>query len=115
MKKAKKKISIDTFCKAIVTVVMIHGIILTTASYVLAYLGKETVTEVSTVLITEVLAPVVTYLATNMIANIFEKNKLSFSTPISHEWMMNKEAKKEYEKSDDSISEEESEVIENDI
>ena len=64
------------------TAVIIHGMVLTTASYVLAFLDKEPVADVSTTIVTEIVAPVVVYLATNMILNIFEKNKLTFSTPL---------------------------------
>lgn len=91
------------FCKIIVALTLIHGFTLTTLSYILAFLGKDPVAEVSTVLITEVLAPVVTYLATNTIANIFEKNKLSFSTPLEHVYKMTNESKENYE--DDSSNE----------
>lgn len=102
-KTTKKRVKVDTFCKAIVVIVILHGVLLSTASYVLSYLGRDTVYEVSTVIITEILAPVVTYLITNMIANIFEKNKLSFSIPLNAgEWMMNKESKKEYKSDDES-------------
>ena len=69
---------------------------LSTASYVLAYLGRDTVYEVSTVIVSEILAPIITYLATNMIANIFEKNKLSFSTPLTHEYKTSNEDSLEY-------------------
>lgn len=102
-KVSKKKVKVNTFSKVIVVAVMLHGFILSTMSYVLSYLGRDTVYEVSTVLVTEILAPVVTYLATNTIANIFEKNKLSFSVPLTHEYMMNKESKSEYK--DDQSSE----------
>lgn len=99
----KKKVKIDTFCKVIVVAAMIHGIVLSTASYVLAYLGRDTVYEVSTVIVSEILAPIITYLATNMVANIFEKNKLSFSTPLTHEYMMSKEDSQEYKQVSNEI------------
>ena len=106
-----KKVKIDTFCKVIVIVAMIHGIVLSTASYVLAYLGRDTVYEVSTVIVSEILAPIITYLATNMIANIFEKNKLSFSTPLTHEYMMSKEDSHEYKEVSNEVSNEVDEPV----
>ena len=72
----KKKVKIDTFCKVIVIVAMIHGIVLSTASYVLAYLGRDTVYEVSTVIVSEILAPIINYLDTNMIAKIVYINNV---------------------------------------
>lgn len=53
-----------------------------TMSYVLAWFEKDTVVDVSTTLITEIVAPLCLYMGTNCIMNIFEKNKLSFSTPL---------------------------------
>lgn len=75
----KKKL---TFCKAITLLVIIHGITMVTMSYVLAWYGRETVENVSMTMITEIVAPLCVYLASNTIANIFEKNKLKFSTPL---------------------------------
>ena len=113
-KEKKKKIKVDTFCKFIVAAVMLHGFVLSTASYVLSYLGRDTVYEVSTVIVSEILAPVVTYLATNMIANIFEKNKLSFSTPLTHEYMMSKEDSHEYKEVSNEVDEVDEPVDETD-
>ena len=81
--KRGKKVSINTYAKAIVSVTIIHGMILTTLSYILAYNGMDPVVDVSTTIVREIVAPVLTYLATNTIMNIFEKNKLWFSVPIS--------------------------------
>lgn len=81
--KKKRQIKIDTYCKAITAVVIAHGLILVTMSYVLAWFSRETVADVSVSMITEIVAPLCVYICTNCIANIFEKNKLSFSTPIS--------------------------------
>ena len=53
-----------------------------TMSYVLAWFEKDAVVDVSTTLITEIVAPLCLYMGTNCIMNIFEKNKLSFSEPI---------------------------------
>lgn len=79
---SKKKVKIDTYVKAATTVVIVHGLTMITLSYVLAWFGKEAVAEVSTTLITEVVAPLCLYMGTNCIMNIFEKNELSFSKPI---------------------------------
>lgn len=77
------KITINTFAKLIVAVTVAHGMILTTLSYILAFYEKDTVCSVSEVIVREIVAPVLVYLATNMIMNIFEKNKLAFSVPIN--------------------------------
>jgi len=81
-KRASKKVRIDTFVKAATTAVLIHGLAMVTMSYVLAWFEKDTVVDVSTTLITEIVAPLCLYMGTNCIMNIFEKNKLSFSEPI---------------------------------
>ena len=79
----KKKVSLDTYAKVITTVVIVHGMILTSWSYVLSSMGMDPVVDVSSTIVREIVAPVVVYLATNMIMNIFEKNKLSFSVPLN--------------------------------
>lgn len=78
----QKKVRIDTFVKAATTMVLIHGLVMVTMSYVLAWFEKDTVVDVSTTLITEIVAPLCLYMGTNCIMNIFEKNELSFSKPI---------------------------------
>lgn len=82
-RKGKKKVSLDTYAKIITTAVIAHGMILTTWSYVLAGSGMDPVVDVSSTIVREIVAPVVVYLTTNMIMNIFEKNKLSFSVPLN--------------------------------
>ena len=82
-KRGSKKVSLDTYAKIITTAVIAHGMVLTTWSYVLAGYGMDPVVDVSSTIVREIVAPVVTYLATNMIMNIFEKNKLSFSVPLN--------------------------------
>jgi hypothetical protein len=82
-KRKKKKVSIDTYAKMVTTVVVIHGMILTTWSYILSWNGFDPVVDVSSTIVREIVAPVITYLATNTIMNIFEKNKLSFSVPLN--------------------------------
>ncbi len=78
----RKKIRIDTYVKAATTMVLIHGLVMVTMSYVLAWFEKDAVVDVSTTLITEIVAPLCLYMGTNCIMNIFEKNELSFSKPI---------------------------------
>ena len=77
-----KKIKIDTYVKAATSIVLGHGLIMVTMSYVLAWFEKDAVVDVSTTLITEIVAPLCLYMGTNCIMNIFEKNELTFSTPI---------------------------------
>ncbi|GEM_PF-881502 len=88
-KRASKKVRIDTFVKAATTAVLMHGLVMVTMSYVLAWFEKDTVVDVSTTLITEIVAPLCLYMGTNCIMNIFEKNKLSFSTPIQMQEIVN--------------------------
>lgn len=78
----KKKVRIDTYVKAATSIVLVHGLVMVTMSYVLAWFEKDTVVDVSTTLITEIVAPLCLYMGTNCIMNIFEKNELSFSKPI---------------------------------
>lgn len=79
----RKKVRIDTYTKAATTVVILHGLIMVTMSYVLSWFGKDAVVDVSVTLITEIVAPLCLYIGTNCIMNVFEKNELSFSKPIS--------------------------------
>ena len=82
-KRKRKRITLDTFAKLIGSLVMAHGMILTTLSYILSFWGLDPVVDVSSTIVREIVAPVIVYLATNMIMNIFEKNKLIFSVPIN--------------------------------
>lgn len=71
------------FIKIITLVVVIHGLLCITTSYILAWLGKADVLEtLSSVLASEIVAPIVTYGVTKTIENIFEKNKTSWSEPL---------------------------------
>ena len=89
MKKQKesghKKDKIDTYVKATTAIVLAHGLVMVTMSYVLAWFEKDAVVDVSVTLITEIVAPLCLYMGTNCIMNIFEKNKLSFSVPLNTE------------------------------
>ena len=78
----EKKVKIDTYVKAATSIVLSHGLIMVTMSYVLAWFEKDAVVDVSTTLITEIVAPLCLYMGTNCIMNVFEKNELSFSKPI---------------------------------
>ena len=82
-KRKRKRITLDTFAKLIVSLVMAHGMILTTLSYILSFWGLDPVVDVSSTIVREIVAPVIVYLATNTIMNVFEKNKLAFSVPIN--------------------------------
>ncbi|MDE7342049.1 MAG: hypothetical protein K2N80_16090 [Lachnospiraceae bacterium] len=90
--KRKKKVSLDTYTKFITTIVVAHGMVLTSCSYILAYIGMDPVVDVSSTIVREIVAPLVVYLGTNTIMNIFEKNKLSFSVPLNAE-LIKKETK----------------------
>ena len=89
-RKKRRKVSLDTYTKLVTTAVVAHGMILTSCSYILAYIGMDPVVDVSSTIVKEIVAPLVVYLGTNTIMNIFEKNKLSFSVPINTE-LVNKE------------------------
>lgn len=77
-KEKKKKVSLNTYAKVATTAVLAHGMILTSCSYILAWIGMDPVVDVSSTIVKEIVAPLVVYLGTNTIMNIFEKNKLSF-------------------------------------
>lgn len=79
----EKKEKVIRYTKVLTLIPIIHGMILTTLSYALAYLGRDPVVSVSEVIVREIVAPVVVYLTVNMVCNIFEKNKLSFSIPLT--------------------------------
>lgn len=82
-RRKKKKVSLDTYAKVATTAVLAHGMILTSCSYILAWIGMDPVVDVSSTIVKEIVAPLIVYLGTNTIMNIFEKNKLSFSVPLN--------------------------------
>ncbi|MBD5396118.1 MAG: hypothetical protein HDR71_18105 [Lachnospiraceae bacterium] len=90
MREKRKRIGLNTYTKLITTAVVAHGMVLTSCSYILAYIGMDPVVDVSSTIVKEIVAPLVVYLGTNTIMNIFEKNKLSFSVPLNTE-LINKE------------------------
>lgn len=72
------------FFKILVSVVVLHGMICVSMSYILAWLERTQVVEgVSSTIIAEMIAPIFVYGFTKTIENIFEKNRLAFSEPIN--------------------------------
>ena len=71
------------FFKALVAAVVLHGVFCVTMSYVLAWTEHMQVVEgLSSTIVTEIIAPLVVYGITKTVENVFQKNRLSFSTPI---------------------------------
>lgn len=101
-RKKKKKVSLNTYTKVITTAVVAHGMILTSCSYALSYMGMDPVVDVSSTIVKEIVAPLVVYLGTNTIMNIFEKNKLSFSVPLNAE-LVNKETQTQNSNTDEAV------------
>lgn len=50
-KRKRKRISIDTFAKLMVSLVVAHGMILTTMSYILSFYGLDPVVDVSSTIV----------------------------------------------------------------
>lgn len=72
------------FFKALVSMVIVHGMICVSMSYALAWQEHTQVVEgVSSTIITEIVAPILIYGFTKTVENIFQKNRLSFSVPIN--------------------------------
>ena len=82
MHEKKKKPLINRFSQFIVFFCMLYGLALTTVSYVFAALGYEPLVDLSSVIVQTIVAPCTVWLCQNAICNIFEKNKLAFSTPL---------------------------------
>ena len=82
-KKASKKYT-GLFFKVLVCCIEIHGIICVSMSYWLAWHGLDPCESISSTIIGEIIAPVVTYGITKTIENVFEKNYFSFSSPVSN-------------------------------
>lgn len=81
-KKKDKKPLINTFAKLVVFICLIFGMVLTTVSYIFAYIGIEPLVDLSTVIITTIVSPVLTFLIENAFCDVFQHNKLAFSTPL---------------------------------
>lgn len=72
---SKKKMM--TFLKWIVICIELHGISCITCSYIMAFMGKADVLEnLSSTIVGEIVAPMLTYGITKTIENIFEKNNI---------------------------------------
>lgn len=82
-KKKDKKPFLSTFSKVIVFLSLVYGWILTTVSYIWAYLGYQPLTDLSSTIVSTIVGPTLTYLCSNALMTIFEKNQLAFSTPLS--------------------------------
>ena len=81
--KKEKKPLINRFSQFIVFFCMLYGLFLTTISYLFSYLGKEPLVDLSSVIVQTIVAPCVVWLCQNALCNIFENNKLAFSTPLT--------------------------------
>ena len=70
-----KKNLFDSFMKIVVAVVVVHGLLCVTASYILAFIGKEVIAEnLSSTVITEIMAPIVAYAIKSTLENISKYN-----------------------------------------
>ena len=65
MNNKENKPLINTFAKLIVFICLMFGMVLTVVSYIYAYLGIDPLIDLSTVLITTVVSPVLTFLIEN--------------------------------------------------
>lgn len=66
---------VDSFMKILVVIVVAHGLICISLSYVLAFLGyAEVVESLSSTMVTEVIAPVTIYGITKTIENVSKYN-----------------------------------------
>lgn len=84
LRSKNRKKSGGWFFKWLVVLIVAHGMGCVSMSYALAWMEHTQVVEgVSSTIITEIVAPIVVYGATKTIENIFEKNKLKFSEPLS--------------------------------
>lgn len=85
MKKRRRSAKTKTVAmiKILTWVVVVHGLLCITTSYIMAWCGiADTLENLSSVLASEVVAPIVVYGLTKMIENIFEKNITTFSKPL---------------------------------
>lgn len=88
-----KKISklskfIDSYMKILVFIVVTHGLICISLSYILAFLGASDVVEsLSSTMVTEVVAPITIYGVTKTIENVSKYNDWieKFKGDIKHE------------------------------
>lgn len=106
--KKQKKPLINRFSQFIVFFCMLYGLALTTVSYIFAYLGYEPLVDLSSIIVQTIVAPCTVWLCQNALCNIFEKNKLAFSTPLTYleehgEELQQIETDQEQEESSDEI------------
>ena len=78
-----KKPFLSTFSKVIVFLSLVYGWVLTTVSYIWSYMGLQPLTDLSSTIVSTIVGPTITYLCSNALMTIFEKNQLAFSTPIT--------------------------------
>lgn len=89
-KEIKKLQMFDTFMKVMTFIVIIHGIIMVTLSYVLAFMDKITIAEnLSQTVVTEIVGPFTVYGITKTIENVSKYNdwieKIIFKTKRKEE------------------------------
>lgn len=78
-----KSMKKPTYLKGLVFLIELHGITCVTISYVLAWQDKVSTNEtLSSTIVTEIVAPLITYAISKTVENIFEHNHLRFSEPI---------------------------------
>ena len=77
------KMLFNRFTKVIVIITILYSMALTTVSYIWSYLGKDPLVNLSSTIISTLVAPVITYLITNCVQCLFEYNQLAFSTPLA--------------------------------
>ena len=75
MEENKTKNFFDSFMKILVFIVVIHGLVCISLSYILAFMGyNEVVESLSSTMVTEVIAPVTIYGITKTIENVSKYN-----------------------------------------
>lgn len=71
----KKFFNINSFMKFIVCLVILHGIVCITLSYILAFMGRDAIAEsLSSTVVTEIVAPVIVYGIKALFENISKYN-----------------------------------------
>ncbi len=74
--KLQKKVRLfDSFMKVLVGIIVLHGLLCVTASYVLAYKGYvDALENLSSTMVHEIMGPVITYGFTKMVENVSKYN-----------------------------------------
>lgn len=84
--KNTKKGKTITAIKLLTYIVVGHGLLCITSSYIMAWCGVcDTLSSLSEVLAKEVVAPITIYGVTKTLENIFEKNISTFHKPLTNE------------------------------